>query len=174
MKISWASKKIKSGKSKIEGRGVFVVKPIKKAELVAAFGGYVVELQKLKGMQKSKPRTFNAIYSVGYQIEENLVLGVTNYSQFSTTEYINHSCEPTCGFGGQINIYALRDIDVGEEITIDYCMCISDPIFNMQCNCGSKNCRKNIFSNDWTIKALQKKYRGFFQPYILRKIGNIN
>jgi len=171
MKISWANDKLFSKSSSISRRGTFTSKAIKKGELVAVFGGYIIELKMLDELKK---RTRDSIYSVGYQVEDDLMLGITNYSQFSTTEYINHSCDPNCGFDGQINLYAIRDILKNEEVTFDYCMCFTNKMFEMNCTCGSSTCRKFISATDWKNPILQKKYGGAFQPYILKKIDNLN
>ena len=68
----------------------------------------------------------------------------------------------------------MRDIKKGEEICIDYAMCSNNPrsiTSNMRdCLCDSKNCRKKITVHDWEKKELQKKYRGFFQPFLEKKI----
>lgn len=66
----------------------------------------------------------------------------------------------------------MRDIKAGEEITFDYVMCVTEnkPFWKMKCLCGSKNCRGIIKDSDWKIKELQKKYKGYFQPYIEEKI----
>jgi uncharacterized protein len=62
-------------------------------------------------------------------------------------KYINHSCESNCRCeikDGQVWIYALRDIQKGEEITYNYCFEINedDPYDFMEhpCKCGSKKC----------------------------------
>jgi uncharacterized protein len=36
-----------------------------------------------------------------------------------TTDYVNHSCDPSCGMLDSVTVSALRDIDIGDEITID-------------------------------------------------------
>lgn len=54
----------------------------------------------------------------------------------------NHSCDPTAGFlTGEPTLFALRDIDIGEEITWDYStsICIDD--WSLTCFCGSESCR---------------------------------
>jgi hypothetical protein len=33
--------------------------------------------------------------------------------------FINHSCEPSVGFAGNIVLVAMRDISAGEELTTD-------------------------------------------------------
>jgi hypothetical protein len=55
---------------------------------------------------------------------------------------VNHSCEPNAGFlDGQLVLYALRDIEAGEEIGWDYSTSISEPGWSMDCRCGTPRCR---------------------------------
>jgi SET domain-containing protein len=61
------------------------------------------------------------------------------------THYINHSCEPNSFIKilyGHIQIYALRDIAPGEEITIDYESTLHSD--KKRCYCGAKTCRGKI------------------------------
>lgn len=44
-------------------------------------------------------------------------------SRANTARYVNHSCAPNCEVelrSGKVLIFANRDIEVGEELTIDY------------------------------------------------------
>ena len=52
----------------------------------------------------------------------------------------NHSCEPNIGYRG-LNIYALRDIAAGEELTVDYATIENEDFPEFQCQCGSPKCR---------------------------------
>ena len=83
---------------------------------------------------------------------------------------VNHSCNPSCGFNGQISLVSMRDIFQGEEITYDYSMTDvgskEQGWVDMECLCGSKNCRKMITGNDWRLEELQQKYKGYFSRYI--------
>ena len=63
----------------------------------------------------------------------------------SLDDYLNHSCEPNAGFPtGKPELFALRDIVVGEEITWDYSTSLVEEGWNLQCRCGTKSCRGNI------------------------------
>jgi SET domain-containing protein len=63
--------------------------------------------------------------------------------------YINHSCEPNCEAvedDRRIYIEALRDIDVGEELTYDYNLQMTGRVTpadrrRYACNCGARSCR---------------------------------
>jgi SET domain-containing protein len=61
------------------------------------------------------------------------------------THYLNHSCSPnsfTRLLHGHLIFFALRDIEAGEEITVDY----GDTLHpdTKKCICGASNCRGTI------------------------------
>lgn len=61
------------------------------------------------------------------------------------THYINHSCQPNAFISinrGHILFFALRDIQPGEEITVDYIATMHDD--KKRCTCGAENCRGTI------------------------------
>lgn len=96
------------------------------------------------------------------------------------SNYMNHSCEPTCWFvdgGDEYNgvMVASRDILPGEEISYDYATsedCELTPEWD--CRCGSKRCRGRVTPSDWAIPALQERYRGHFLPHIASRIAQAN
>jgi SET domain-containing protein len=63
--------------------------------------------------------------------------------------WINHSCNPNCEAieeDDRIFIYAMRNIEAGEELLYDYQMQIDEPITDaakkkFACHCGASNCR---------------------------------
>jgi hypothetical protein len=83
---------------------------------------------------------------------------------------INHSCEPNCGMRNATTIVAMRDIAVGEELTFDYAMSDTSDYDEFDCNCGTTMCRGRVQADDWQLENLRHRYRGFFSPYIQRKI----
>ena len=63
----------------------------------------------------------------------------------SGAEYINHSCEPNLIsriMKGHILYMTLRDINPGEELTIDYRF--DKKVERVLCHCGAPNCRGTI------------------------------
>lgn len=169
MKISWASKKVSVHKAGSKGSGLFAAKNIKRNEIISVLGGYVIPLREFKGM-KGNSLSHHLIYNYAYHISDDLLFSPVRRTEISEPEYINHSCDPNTGFRGEIRFAAMKDIKQGEEITIDYAVCMTSSLFNMKCLCGSKFCRKFITGGDWKKTNLQKKYKGFFQPYIAEKI----
>ena len=83
---------------------------------------------------------------------------------------INHSCEPNCGMRNATTIVAMRDIAVGEELTFDYAMSDASDYDEFECNCGTSLCRGKVRADDWQLDTLRHRYKGFFSPYIQRKI----
>jgi hypothetical protein len=72
----------------------------------------------------------------------------------------------------------MRRIKKREEITFDYAMAHyhikGTKPWIMKCECGKDSCRKIITENDWKIVNLQKKYKGYFVPFIEEEIKKIN
>ena len=66
------------------------------------------------------------------------------------------------GLDGQIAIVAMRDIEPGEEVTIDYAMCDGSPYDEFDCACGTALCRGRVTGEDWRDPALWKRYQGHF------------
>jgi SET domain-containing protein len=61
------------------------------------------------------------------------------------THYINHSCAPnafTKSLYGHILFFALREIEAGEEITIDYESTLHSD--KKRCTCRMRNCRGTL------------------------------
>lgn len=54
----------------------------------------------------------------------------------------NHSCEPNMAFGPNrsLNVLAIRDIALNEELTMDYRTFADDAMSPFQCNCGTPSC----------------------------------
>ena len=82
-------------------------------------------------------------HSIQVSHDEHVVVG-------TTMELLNHSCDPNCGFlirrdAEVIELYPLRTIEPGEEMTIDYAT-FEDEIQHMDgsCLCGSSICRGKI------------------------------
>lgn len=165
--FSWLTNKVEKTKF-LNEFGLRVVKKITKGERVIVFGGYVMSKKQFDSLS-TKMKNYP------FQIDDDLFFGLYKEEEVEDSDFLNHSCDPTCGFGGEITVVAMRDLKPGDEITIDYAMCLtSTKVAKINCLCGSKNCRKIISSNDWKIKKIQKHYAGYFEPYIDRKIKNLN
>jgi SET domain-containing protein len=147
------------------GYGVFAIAPITRGERLLVWGGDIITNKQIDLL----PFPLQA-YTV--QVEENLYLAPRDYDEPETGDFVNHSCDPNTGFDGQIVLVALRDIQPGEEICIDYAMCDGSPYDEFVCRCGAPACRGRVTGNDWQLPELQSRYRGYFMPYLQRRIHN--
>ena len=165
---SWISLKAQKGlKSKIHGRGLFALEPIKKGEIIAIKKGDSLTWKQLKN---------GGLHEDCYlQTEDDVYVGPRTKKEFENSMlYINHSCNPNAGIKGKKTIIAIKNIKNGEEIFIDYAMCYCGRLSVMRCNCGSKNCRKKITADDWKNPELQKRYKGYFSLFVQTKINKIS
>lgn len=156
---------------KLEGRecvpkgakGVFARVLISEGELLALWGGEVIDGEKLSRL----PRV---VRRLSLQIEENLFF--LSSSQ-GPADWINHSCDPNAGVQGQAALFALRQIFSGEEICFDYAMTDGSPYDEFDCHCGSPLCRGRITGDDWRRSDLWDRYKGYFSTYLQRRIDQL-
>ncbi|MEO8403147.1 MAG: SET domain-containing protein-lysine N-methyltransferase [Chitinophagaceae bacterium] len=55
----------------------------------------------------------------------------------------NHSCDANTGLEG-LNVIALTDINMNEELTLDYSQFLDENMEPFECKCGSRGCRGQI------------------------------
>ncbi len=146
------------------GYGVYALEAVHTGELLAVWGGDVVNSEQLAGLALRTQQ-----HSI--QVEENLYLIPTRPPE--PADYVNHSCEPNAGLMGQITLVALRDIVPGEEVCFDYAMCDGSPYDEFECACGAPACRRRINRNDWARPELWERYNGHFSPYLQRRIDRL-
>jgi SET domain-containing protein len=170
IKHNWLNPRLEVRNSKIGGKGVFAKENIIRGTRLAIFGGELMSIDEIRNLPEH-------LQEYTMQIEERFILGpLQNATEPDETDFFNHSCEPNSGFKGQMFLVAMRDIKKNEEITFDYAMVVSesvgcDFVFEMECKCGSSNCRKKITENDWKLPEIQKKYYGFFSQYLQEKLS---
>jgi hypothetical protein len=82
--------------------------------------------------------------------------------------FLNHSCEPNVGFGGNVVLVAMRDVAAGEELTTDYAL-FDDYDGEMPCGCGTPSCRRVVDGRDWRRPELQARYGRYFSWYLRRR-----
>jgi len=161
---SYLLPKTKIKQSKIGGKGLFAISPIKKGEIIGIKWGHIFDKNTLKKIRGEIGDSY-------FQISDDFFIGPISKEEIKDSMmFLNHCCEPNAGLEGNIVFIALRDIKTGEEITIDYAMCTNEDDYGFKCDCQSKNCRKIITGKDWMKKDLQKKYKGYFSSYLQKKI----
>jgi transcription initiation factor TFIIIB Brf1 subunit/transcription initiation factor TFIIB len=167
LNLSFISPKAAVKESGIHGKGLLAVESIKRGEIVCVKGGYVFTSRTLRSM----PEWYRA---AEIQIAEDLFIGpLKEDEREGSMIFSNHSCAPNIGVQGQVVFVAMRDIESGEELTHDWAT-TDDDDYEMQCNCGSVNCRKILTGKDWQRRDLQEKYRGYISWYLTEKIKEMN
>ncbi len=141
--------------------GVFATVDIAAGAVAVVFGGFVTPGALFRHLDASRRQ-----HSLQVGDDLYLVGGET----LSSADLINHSCEPTLGFAGEITLVARRDISSGEQLTFDYATCDSEPYDEFECECGTASCRTKVTGEDWLMPEVQERYRGFFSPYLQRRI----
>jgi hypothetical protein len=162
MDMNWLSPLAQARPAGGKGWGSYALEPIAKGTTVAAFGGFVAPRTVLE--------TFDADRQArSIQIDEDLFL--ISAPAPEPGDMLNHSCEPSCGLMGAAILVALRDLAPGEELTFDYAMCDGTDYDEFVCQCGVETCRGVVTGRDWLNPELQRKYDGWFSPYLERRIA---
>jgi hypothetical protein len=143
------------------GHGIVASVAVRRGELICVWGGRIVNRAEVDGLNEVER-------SYVLQIEDHLYLFAPG--PVEPAEYVNHSCDPNAGFAGQVSLVALRNIRPGEEVCFDYGMSESSDFAEFDCRCGAPNCRGRVRADDWMRHDLQRRYRGFFSPYLQRRI----
>lgn len=82
-------------------------------------------------------------------------------------DFLNHSCCPNLGFvDGSLTLYALCDIQAGEELTFDYSTSMNEPGWVIKCRCRAANCRGAVRSYSELSKKDQKRLRSIALAYL--------
>lgn len=134
-------------RSRIQGRGAFAIKPIRKGQIIDEYWGQRItheEADRRYDDNEGRHHTFLFV------LDENTVLD----ARFGGNDarFINHSCDPNCETeieDGHIYIKAIKSIAPETELTYDYRFDWQDEyepedIRYYACRCGSKKCRGTI------------------------------
>ena len=71
----------------------------------------------------------------------------------------NHSCNPNTAYDG-LNVFSLRPIATGEELTLDYAAFLDEHMEPFECSCGAANCRGLITGKPGnTVTEREKQLR---------------
>ena len=98
---------------------------------------------------------------------------LVNDEELLAADFINHSCEPNCGFTDATTLVAMRDIKTGESVTFDYAMSDTNSFITFDCQCGTPSCRRRMSGSDWKLSQLQERYAGWFAPHVARLIASV-
>jgi len=137
-----------------KGKGVFALKDFKKDEIILHIDGGVIETDNPDSLPKDIQDHCFPFDKKG-KVRKYVL-------PKSPWKYLNHSCNPNAGIKNNRDIVAMKSIKKGDEITFDYAMNNIDN-WTMECNCGSKDCRKVIS----TFGVLDEKTKKKYSDYVL-------
>ena len=137
-----------------KGKGVFADRNFKKKDIIL-----YKDYRKHKNIVEEKN-----IFNISENDQNHIdYIGRKKYAiDYSAFCMVNHSCEPNSYiiYKNFLVKYlvAMRNISKGEEICADYVLDTAGK-WKMKCCCGSKRCRRTIYSNYFKLpKDLQIKY----------------
>lgn len=148
--------------SAIEGNGMFAKRIILPEEILIVEQGLEVDG---KIVEICEEAGFNTNLCIGWN--KYLVHAPLNDV---STGYINHSCTPNIGLSNDCTMVAIKAINPGEEIVIDYGLFESDRNWTMKCNCGSTNCRHTITGRDFLLLRNDLKLNKYLSPYLKERV----
>ena len=146
------------------GVGAYAARDIKQGTIIHVLSGITV----------SGAESVRRIKSDEEQIDDPLQVGVRTYLDLDEiSRSINHSCNPNAGMRRRSELFALRDITRGEQITYDYSTTIAPTVWFMKCRCGAPSCRRIIgdIRSIPRARLLRYKQAGALQRYMIKIIG---
>ncbi|GAX72908.1 hypothetical protein CEUSTIGMA_g363.t1 [Chlamydomonas eustigma] len=144
--ITSRTRKLKFGRSKMHGWGMFAAEPIEAEEFVMEYLGEIIRVS----ISDVRERQYRAagLDDYMFRVDAEWVLDATRKG--GAARFINHSCEPNCytkiivvdGLK-HVCIYAKRRIELYEELCYNYKFQYEDDVDKkVPCNCGARNCTK--------------------------------
>lgn len=135
-------------------QGIFATEPIAKGETITNLTGTPITLGELEKKNEDGEISVNRFIQTG----TGTFIQLTGESAL-----FNHSCNPNAGITGINKLFALQNINTGDEITYDYSTTIGPQIneetFLLNCNNNEDNCRTKIGNVSTLPKEVIKKYQ---------------
>lgn len=154
MNFYWLHPNTEVQNSCIDGKGRFATAKIAAQTLVMVVGGRIIERKKDR-------------WVTGIPINEELI--IQGSENFLDNGVVNHSCDPNLVIKGDISFYASREINPGDELTVDYGTFLFGPSekkYIDPCNCSSRNCRRHITGGDWVKLKEQGANLSYFLQFM--------
>lgn len=149
--------------SSIEGLGIFALRPFPSGELIRRMN----LVREVTPEAPLRPELGEHFKHCAYPDGKVFLVGLPD-------RHFNHSCDPNAYErfeGSDIEIVARRDIEAGEEITVDYLMNNSGGD-SWPCNCGAARCRGQTARSFFHLPApIQHEYLPLLAPWFVRRHG---
>ena len=93
------------------------------------------------------------------------------FGRDETVGYLNHSCEPNSFLDfSSLCVRALRDIQRGEEVKVNYAATEYEMHDSFRCDCGSSACLRMIRGFKFLTRDQQLELKPYLAPYLLKKL----
>ena len=143
-------------KSKIDNNGLYASKDIKKGTRIIEYKGKIISTK----LSAINPKFDNS--KAIYLFNLNKRYDLDGDFKFNIARLINHSCDPNCevlGDGLKVWVYAMKNINKGDELSYDYGFAFDKDFRQFPCKCGSKNCIGYIVreGSRWRVKKIKNK-----------------
>lgn len=131
--------------SPIHGRGVFAQQPIEAGDCIIEYLGERIEWDEATARAEASGQPLN--HTFFFSLADGRV--IDGGSSGNEARFINHACEGNCEAledeEGRVFIYALGDIEPGEELVYNYALIYDERHTKavkktFACHCGSPNC----------------------------------
>ncbi len=149
--------------SEIEGSGWFAKKNYAIGEKISHYiVGRYEDVRRGDAIEEGSEFDHGAVQCGVTEDGDALYIGVPH----SPRRFINHSCEPNAGIqraarpegGWDSFIIAIREVNPGDEVTLDYSTTQLDHWQMEGCKCGKPACRGMITDFGRIAPGLQEKY----------------
>ncbi len=120
--------------SAIDGQGAFAAEPVPARRKIGEIRGEAISVQTARIRATRHERIMIV------ELSDKRAIDFTQSAD--PMRFVNHSCAPNARLSivnGRVELYALRPIGVGEEITVDYGETHHDG--RLPCRCGMPGCR---------------------------------
>lgn len=120
-------------RSRIDGRGAFAGEPIPARRKIGEIRGEPISVREARRRARGLARIMIVELSEKRAIDAS--------ASTDPLRYTNHSCAPNAVLRirqGRVELYAMRDVAAGEELTVDYGE--SHHEGRLACRCGAPRC----------------------------------
>jgi len=124
---------VRVARSRIDGFGVFAQEPVPGRRKIGEIRGESITLAEARRRAIGQQRIMIV------EISSRKAIDASRSSD--PMRFTNHSCAPNARLvirAGRIEFYSLREIPVGEEVTVDYGETHHEG--RLQCRCGAQGC----------------------------------
>lgn len=171
-------KKVEIFDANLKGRGLRTMEKIRKGEFITEYVGIATLKRDLDSLFREYQKE-SMLYIMA--LDNNIYLDAR--TKGSVARYINHGCEPNCKVDRwkvqgitRTGVFALRDIEEGEELMFDYKWDRRRGRAPTKCHCNAATCRGTLElakNKDLEEEEMEMKLKGYWKkPNFPGKVTN--